>query len=310
MKTSARDLRTALMALEDRLRAILPEEYKDDYEDVQPVSMGSAGLRFAEDGTVAWNEMWDTFCDLAMAGGPPHKGKLLEPATRTEVDAAPERYQRVADEICRGIHVVTELEVNPSPDPGWIRITCLDEIMAQWLLRAVTIENVSVRSSGVTLDLPAGPDFRLEKEIKNVVTVAAKTCHYWLGHTPYRKERAIARLFEEMSAESPLVEPATEPSIAGEALAERMAEAIERDTGWQRSDRRYAGWLGMECPSVRMAIWVMRGLIVSNILARREETALFVPVNPSVDPDGSTVVNAVARVHRLAGRSQGGARHI
>ena len=30
--------------LEARLKTLLPEEYQDSYEDVQPVSMGSAGL--------------------------------------------------------------------------------------------------------------------------------------------------------------------------------------------------------------------------------------------------------------------------
>jgi sirohydrochlorin cobaltochelatase len=32
------------------------------------------------------------------------------------------------------------------------------------------------------LFLPAGPTFRLDKEIKNVVTVIAKTHHYWKEH--------------------------------------------------------------------------------------------------------------------------------
>ena len=42
---------------EARLKTLLPEEYRECYEDVQPVSMGSAGLKFAPDGRVAWNEM-------------------------------------------------------------------------------------------------------------------------------------------------------------------------------------------------------------------------------------------------------------
>ena len=83
--------RRALEALEVRLRAILPEEYQDAYEDVQPVSMGSAGLKYGADGKVAWNEIWATFCDLAMAGGPPHRGTLLEPGSRAAIDAQPDR---------------------------------------------------------------------------------------------------------------------------------------------------------------------------------------------------------------------------
>ena len=35
----------ALEALEFRLRTILPEQYQDCYEEVLPVSMGSAGLK-------------------------------------------------------------------------------------------------------------------------------------------------------------------------------------------------------------------------------------------------------------------------
>ena len=33
-----------------------------------------------------------------------------------------------------------------------------------------------------TLWFPVGPDFRLEREIKNVVTIVAKANHYWQEH--------------------------------------------------------------------------------------------------------------------------------
>ena len=69
-----------------------------------------------------------------------------------------------------------------SPNLGWIRVQCHSDVMAGWMLRAITMENVAVRSEGRALDLPAAPHFRLDKEIKNVVTVVAKTCHYWMGH--------------------------------------------------------------------------------------------------------------------------------
>ena len=98
------DQQRALEELDFRLRIVLPEEYQDSYEQVEPVSMGSADLKYAADGTVAWDEMWGSFCDLAMAGGPPHKGTLLEPATPAEIAARPDRYQEVVDEICRGDH--------------------------------------------------------------------------------------------------------------------------------------------------------------------------------------------------------------
>ena len=232
------DEHEAIDALETRIRAILPEEYQDCYEDVQPVSMGSAGLKYGADGKVAWNEIWATFCDLAMAGGPPHKGTLLEPASPAEIDAQPAGYQYVVAEICRGITMVTGLPAERSPDPGWVRVECFSEGMAGWLLRAIVMENVSARADGESLDLPAGPAFRIAKEIKNVVTVIAKTSHYWMDHMPRDQQRDIEILFAAMARESPLVEPA--PSSDGvrddaeERLAGAMADAIQRDTGLRR----------------------------------------------------------------------------
>ena len=66
--------------------------------------------------------------------------------------------------------------------PGWVGLACPDEEMAIWMLRAITVENVSVRREGATLLLPAGPQYRVEKEIRNVVTAVAKTHHYWTEH--------------------------------------------------------------------------------------------------------------------------------
>src|SRR5215212_6768666 len=101
------DDRHALEALDARLKILLPEEYRDSYEDIQPISMGSAGLKYGDDGQVAWDQMWESFCDLAMAGGPPHKGTLLEAASRDAIDAQPDRYTDVAEEICRGVMMTT-----------------------------------------------------------------------------------------------------------------------------------------------------------------------------------------------------------
>ena len=58
------------------------------------------------------------------------------------------------------------------------------------------MENVAARRQGAMLDLPAAPQFRLEKEIKNVITVMAKTCHYWVGHIPRAQQQAIAELLQ------------------------------------------------------------------------------------------------------------------
>src|SRR3954462_10364148 len=148
--------------LDSRLRTVLPETYQDPYEEVQPVSMGSAGIKYAEDGQVAWDQMWGSFCDLAMAGGPPHKGTLLEPGSAATIAARADRYREVTSEICRGVTLVTDLPAEVSPTPGWITVDCYSEGMASWLLRAITMENVAARADRRALELPASPGFRLE----------------------------------------------------------------------------------------------------------------------------------------------------
>jgi sirohydrochlorin cobaltochelatase len=291
-------------ALEERLRIILPEDYHDSYEDdVQPVSMGSAGLRFDANGKVAWNEMWDTFCDLAMAGGPPHKGRLLEPASPAAVEAQPDRYAAVVEEIARGIRMVCGLDVESGLTPGWVRVTCESEAMAGWLLRAIVIENVAAQAHGPHLELPASPGYRLEKEIKNVVTVIAKTCHYWQEHMLWVQQLEIGRLFDTLAQESPLVVPdlsLEEPADDPQSAVAHLAETIRRDTGLSRSMHRYRGWLGLDCPTIRAAVWMMRLVIASNVLSRREGSTLFVPVNETSDPGGERVASVLVLVHRLA----------
>jgi cation diffusion facilitator family transporter len=159
---------------------ILPPRYQLTTPSAAP--MGAAALKYDAEGRPAWNEIWTDFCDLALAGGPPHRGTLLEPVNPEVALADPEGYERVLDETERGIQMVTGLEVVRSTSPGWIGMKCDSEAMALWLIRAITVENVSVRREGSVLYFPASPDFRLEKEIKNIITVIAKTSHYWKEH--------------------------------------------------------------------------------------------------------------------------------
>ena len=296
--------RGKLRALEDRLRTILPEEYQDSYEDVQPVTMGSAALKYGDDGKVAWNDIWVTFCDLAMAGGPPHKGILLEPGSQAEIEAEPDRHRQVVEEVCRGVAMVTGLAAYPSQSPGWVSVDFANLGTAAWLLRAITMENVSVRREKLVLDLPAGPAYRVEKEVKNVIAAIAKTSHYWLGHMQLSRRRAIANLFAEMESLSPLIQPALSGqgfrADTHQELCGKMAEAILQATGLRSSKHQCVGWLGVKCPNVHAAIWMMRAFVACNVLSRREETVVFVPVNPFSDPGGEIVVRLVSQIHHFA----------
>ena len=285
-----------LETLQARLRILIPENYDASYDGAEPTPMRSAGLKFDADGRVAWDAMWGSFCDLAIAGGPPHKGALLEPGPPAVIDAGRQRYDEVTAEICRGIRIATDLQADPSPMPGWVRVRCLNEGMAGWLLRAIVMENVAVRADGKALDLPSSPEYRLDREIKNVITVIAKTTHYWEGHMPREQRRAVVELIAEMNRESPLIVPGDQWD---EELATRMAGAIQAATGLRAADRRYAGWLGVKCSAAAAAIAMMRLLVAGNVLARREETTLFVPVNAATDPGGDITVTSLARVHDL-----------
>ncbi len=297
------DPQAELAALDVRLRAVLPAEYQQCYEEVKPVSMGSAGLKFDAAGKVAWDEIWQHFCDLAMAGGPPHKGKLLEPATKEEIDSQPGPYREVVREICRALRMVSDLAVEPSTNPGWVRVFCPSPIMAGWLARAINMENVSAHLQDDVVELPAGPHYRLEKEVKNVVTSLAKTYHYFDGHLEPGQHSRIAAVFHE--GDAPLLQPARRIEFA--SVPEQVHNAawsagtqILQLTGLPQGGADYFGWLGLECPDVRSAIWIMRALVVHNTLARREERCLYVPVNPALDPDGTRIATTLARIHRLA----------
>ena len=292
-----------LETLHRRLTLLLPAEYAGVLDTVEPTPMKSAPLKYGADGRPAWNEMWASYCDLALAGGPPHKGLLLEPGTSADIAADPGRYDEVVAEICRGVGLAADLPADPSPIAGWVRVTCFTRGMAGWLLRAIVMENVAARAHGLTLDLPASPRYRIDKEIKNVITVIAKTAHYWLGHMTRLQRSEIADLFVELDRQSPLLEPAVPGAVPREDLEDLAARIVDRlgaTTGVRRARTTYDGWVGLEGASVRDAIWMARALITRNVLARREGSALFVPVDPQRDPDGARVVDAVLAVRHLA----------
>jgi len=281
-------------SLEHRLAVLLPPVYRESYQTIAPVSMGSAALRFDAEGRVLWDQMWGSFCALAMAGGPPHKGRLLQPASREQVEAEPVRYVEVTAEIVRGVGLATGIVAVPSTF-GWVRLQCANDTMAEWMLRAIVMENVSARGVGSQLELPAGPGYRLEKEIKNVITVVAKTAHYWQDHMPRAEQFAVARVLDEMDAEQRLVTPSDSAFAEDDPLRGRIADEVFRAVGLRAGGVRYGGWIGFECGSVDEAIATMRLVVVSNVLARREETVLYVPLNPTLDPNGASVVEAIRR---------------
>jgi len=171
-----------LIELDRKVDSMLPSEYRGRTDEVNPQSMGAASVDTDQFGEVAWDEIWTSFCDLAMAGGPPHRGRLLEAITAEQAKLNLPAYDEVVREIRRGIEMVTGLQTVPAVALGWVGVVCDNEAMAVWLMRAIIVENVMVRREGSVLFLPAGPEFKVKREIKNVITSVAKTVHYWRAH--------------------------------------------------------------------------------------------------------------------------------
>jgi sirohydrochlorin cobaltochelatase len=151
--------------------------------------MAAAPMRYTDDGSVDWGNMWDSFCELAQDGGPPHRASMLEPDERSDPHSP--AYQEVVREIARGVALVSGLEAEPGA-PGWVAIRCPEPGMARWLADAICAEHVRARADGARLLVPAGERFELKGEIKNVITAVAKTTHYWGDHLPPEVRTTLA----------------------------------------------------------------------------------------------------------------------
>src|SRR5262245_41911378 len=118
--------------------------------------MAAAPFVWRADGRPDWQSMWTSFCDLAIHGGPPHRG--AEQALR-----GPRADDGAADgamvaEVRRGIWETTHL-FSESLSAGWITITCESPAMARWLGAAIVPENVEAHVDDDRLLLPASPPF-------------------------------------------------------------------------------------------------------------------------------------------------------
>lgn len=143
--------------------------------------MAAAPFVWREDGRPDWRSMWTSFCELALFGGPPHRGidqALRGPET---AGAAAGSDPAMVDEIRRGIRETTGLS-SEALSSGWIAVTCESPAMAKWLAAAIAPENIEVLVEDDRVLLPAGPRLRLEDEVKSIITVVAKTHHYWTMH--------------------------------------------------------------------------------------------------------------------------------
>ena len=149
--------------------------------DVSPAApMSAAPFVYKDDGRPDWGAMWGTFCELALYGGPPHRGiedALEAPQTDSDTMIMNETIQ----EMRRGIHETTGLYSEPAP-PNWLAVTCHSKRMAAWMAASIILENVDAKCEDEVLYVPCSPDFDLKNQVKSVITVVAKVNHYWQAH--------------------------------------------------------------------------------------------------------------------------------
>jgi len=147
----------------------------------QAAIMSSADFVYQPDGRPNWRAMWEGFCVLVLYGGPPHRG--VDSALGAAAADAPDTEGLDAvDEIRRGIWMTTGLYSEEADEPGWLTITCRSRAMAAWMCATIILENVEAKFEDERLLVPASPSFTLKDEVKSVITVVAKTHHYWTAH--------------------------------------------------------------------------------------------------------------------------------
>jgi hypothetical protein len=170
----------------DSIASMLHELPAGRHEVIEPdaatpaAPMSSAPFVWRPDGRPDWRAMWSTFCELALFGGPPHRGPESVLGAGASKPAASEGSGAVA-EIRRGIWETTGLYSEPAA-PGWLAVSCESSRMAAWLCATIILENVEARCDEERLLVPADPAFALMDEVKSVITVVAKTHHYWSAH--------------------------------------------------------------------------------------------------------------------------------
>ena len=163
-----------------RAAAVEPEVIEPG-EAAAGAPMPSAPFVWRPDGRPDWRAMWTSFCELALFGGPPHRGPESALAGGVSVDGNDPAGSDAVAEIRRGIWETTGLYSEPAPR-GWLAITCESPRMAAWLCATIILETVEARCDEERLLVPADPSFTLEDQVKSVITVVAKTHHYWSAH--------------------------------------------------------------------------------------------------------------------------------
>src|SRR5712671_1780253 len=82
-----------------------------------------------------------------------------------------------------------------------------------------------------------------------------------------------------------MVEPASPAEARAEqesyqAAVEEIERGVRRSTGLPTMASRSPGWLGVQCADEGMAVWLMRAMLVEDVVVRREGDVLYLPAGP------------------------------
>lgn len=85
------------------------------------------------------------------------------------------------------------------------------------------------------------------------------------------------------------------------AVLQQIGAGIQSVTGLKIVESHTHGWIGVQCDSEEMAIWLVRAIIVENVMVRREGDVLFLPAGPhfSLNDEILVVVSVVVKTWRF-----------
>ena len=232
-----------------------PRMYQDSYEDVQPVSMGSAGLKYG-----ARRHRW-----RGTRSGERSATWRWPAARRTRArcsNRAPRRHRRAARPLRGGRRKRSAAAsrwrpISTARPVARARLGARDlSQRRRWPAGCCARSSwrTSPRSArGRRSTFPPRRTFGSRKRSRTSSPSSPRPATTGLGHMPCAQQRAIADLFATMAEESPLVEPALASDDGAEPSARRtVAPAWLRSIARHRAapaPHRYAGWLGVECPT-------------------------------------------------------------
>jgi sirohydrochlorin cobaltochelatase len=89
-----------------------------------------------------------------------------------------------------------------------------------------------------------------------------------------------------------------DPERYAEVRAE-LARGLTMVTGLPVVMHSPPGWIGVACADEEMAVWLLRAIVVENVMVRREGAVLYLPAGARFTLEGEikNVVTAVAKTY-------------